>query len=127
MLKVRVTAYKGLLVIDTEPPFERTETFIPRGGTQIGCTLLGTKDQLGISEEALVLLQTVRKSHDAIGDLMWWKAGDQFCFGWIGGVKSLKDPSICEGDRDYGIHPGEYVTIPNDVPEGAKTAIDNDL
>lgn len=123
--KVRITAYKDHLVIETEAPHDKTDNFVPDGDGRIGCVLIGTQELLGVSDEALALLQKVKKGRDAIGDLMWWEAdGGRCCFGWLGGPLCIKDMSDIVGDRDYAVRPGHYVTIPNDVPDGAKGIID---
>lgn len=126
-LKVKVTAYKGCLAIETLPPFDKTDTFIPAGQGNFGCVLMGTTSRLGVSKEALALLKTVKKSRDSLGDVMWWKLAppsEGYCFGWIGGVLAIQDPTQIEGDRDFAVHAGQYVTIPNDTVQGAKDAID---
>ncbi len=124
-VKVRVTAHRGHLIIDTEPPFEQTEEFVPNGDGKIGCVLVGTKELLGVSEEAIALLGKVSKVRDAIGDLMWWRTDDgKACFGWLGGVKAIKKASDAVGDRDYAVREGEYVSIPNEPDPEAAAIID---
>lgn len=125
-MRVKITAYKGILCIETQEPFTQDEDFVPAEGDNPECTLMDTKGNLGVSQEALDLLKTVRPSRDAIGDLMWFPSHkDKFCFGWNGGPLSLKDPKRTEGDRDYKVRDGEYTLIPNDVPEGVKETIEN--
>lgn len=124
-MRVKITAHKGILCIETQEPLTKDGIFTPSGEGRIGCVLMDTRANLGVSQEALDLLKTIRTSRDAIGDVMWFPAQDKFCFGWLGGPLSLKDPKRCEGDRDYKVREGEYTLIPNDVPEGAKQAIEN--
>lgn len=124
-MKVKITAYKGILCIETQAPFDKDDTFLPNNEGRIGCLVMGTKENLGVSQEALDLLKTIRQSRDDIGDVMWWGIKGKFYFGWLGSPLSLKDPKRIEGDRRYTVTEGEYILIPNDVPEGAKEAIDN--
>ncbi len=122
-MKVHITAYKGALCIETQEPIVKDETFVPAGGGNFGCVLMDTKTNLGVSQEALVLLRRVRKNRDSMGDVMWWPVGDKFCFGWMGGPLALKVPGRITGDRDYAVREGAYTLIQNDVPEGAQQAI----
>jgi hypothetical protein len=84
---------------------------------------LNTKETLGVSEEALVLLKTIKRGRDSIGDVDWWAVDDgSSAFGWFGPMCRLIEPAEAETSRQFKI--GEYVSIPNDVPEGARAAID---
>lgn len=121
-IKVRVTAYKDFLVIETENPEAKADYWVPRGDGRIGCIIMG-QERLEVSEEALALLRNIKKSRDAIGDVMWWKAGDKVCFGWFGAPRWILRPAHCEGDRDYAAR--EHVVIPNSVPEVVRKALDD--
>ena len=123
-LKVKVTAYKQNLIIETIDEKE-DENFFPVGGTRIGCTLIETDNLLGMSDEAVELLKTLKKSHDDIGDICAWKTDDnKNCFGWIGGFKKIVNIETAEGDNS-GIADIKHVTIENDVPQEAQDVIDN--
>ncbi len=127
-MRVSITCYKDILCIETHPPFEKDDIFIPSGEGRIGCVLLNTKDNLGISNAALKLLRKIPKSRDAIGDVMWWPAADgKYAFGWLGGPHSLKDPETCEGDRSFAVRDGQFTAIPNQPPIDAKRAINAQL
>lgn len=107
-LKVRVTAYKENIIIETIDSNEYDTDFIPNQMGNIGCQLSNTK-RLGISKEALTLLKQIKVGRDAIGDFMW----DKNTFSWIGSpisIKSLKSV----GDRDFRIQ-DSYIEIENDV------------
>ena len=78
---------------------------------------------VGISAEALELLRKVRRGHDDLGDIDWFRTGTKAAFCWLGGPYRIVDPNKAEGSRSFGIF--EYVQIANDVPEGAKGVIDS--
>jgi hypothetical protein len=107
-IKVQVTTHDGFLIIETIKP-QKDEFFIPAGGQNIGCVLSRTNKFLGMSKEAFELLKTIKTSYDGIGDVMAWKAGEDYCFGWLGGLRSLID--IKTGDVTCSID-----KIPDDLP-----------
>lgn len=123
-LKTKVTAHKGIIVIETKDPVADSD-FIPAGGSKIGCVLANTKDRLGISGEALELLKKIPRSGDDIGDVDSFtsdKSGDVFT--WLGPACRLVDPASASGSRTYDIGNIEFNTIPNEVPKRAAAAID---
>lgn len=128
-VKVKVTAYEGIfLVIDASNAGAKSEEWYPSGDGRIGCVLLDTKKNLGVSEEALALLRTIRRSDDAIGDVDWFATdvpgkGPAHAFGWLGGPRKIVDPTIVTGSRHYHVPADAFVLIPNDVPRDAVTAI----
>jgi hypothetical protein len=125
-LKVKVTAYKQNIIIET---IDRKEdkNFVPFGGSRFGCVLIETDKYLGMSEEAFKLLKTLKKSHDDIGDVTTWKTNDnKDCFAWIGNLKKIVNMEKAEGDKD-GIIDIKHVTIENDVPPEAQKLIDDNL
>jgi hypothetical protein len=125
-LKVKVTAYKQNIIIETLDE-KKDKNFIPVGGTRIGSVLIETNEFLGMSKEAVTLLKTLKKSHDDIGDISTWKTNDnKDCFAWIGNFKKIVNINKAEGDRD-GIIDIKHITIENDVPKEAMNVIDNDL
>lgn len=120
----KVTAYKGNIVIESVALNYVHPKWVPAEGGRIGCIVGDAENHLGVSEEALALLQKVKKGRVAIGDLMWFTANDGLSyFGWLGGSCFLVNAAAAEADRDYAV--GKYVVIPNDVPEGARKAIDS--
>ena len=122
-LKVKVTAYKQNIIIETIDGKE-DKNFVPIGGTRFGCVLIETDKFLGMSKEAVTLLKTIKKSHDAIGDVTTWKTNDnKDCFAWIGNLKKIVNMEKAEGDKD-GIIDIKHVTIENDVPQEAMDIID---
>jgi hypothetical protein len=124
-MKAKVTAYKGILVIEAQEPEKPDPDWVPIGPGKIGCVLCNTKKNLGVSEEALALLALVKRSRDAIGDVDWWAADDGTkVFGWLGGFCRILRPTEIEGSRDYTVFREDCIVIPNDVPEEARKAID---
>ncbi len=122
-LKVKVTAYKQNLIIETIDEKE-DKNFIPVSGSRIGCVLMETDKFLGMSEEAFKLLKTLKKSSDDIGDISAWKTDDnRNCFAWIGNLKKIVNMKTAEGDSS-GIADIKHVTIENDVPQEARDVID---
>jgi hypothetical protein len=121
-----VLAYRGILILHGCSADSR-ENWTPAGDGRFGCVVTDTAKHLGVSPEALELLKTVKPSHDAIGDVDWWKCGDgTYAFGWLGGHLHLVDPAKGSGSRDYVI--GDHVVIENNIPdEGAMKAIDAHL
>lgn len=125
-IRAKVTAYKGILAIEcTEKESTPGETHlsIDQSGV-IGQVIMNTKETLGVSPEALEVLKTIPKGRDSIGDVDWWEVNDgTYAFGWLGGMCRLLEPEGAVTSRQY--KQGDYVEIPNDVPEGAITAIDS--
>jgi len=79
-LKVSVVAYKNKIVIVPRIPEKDTgKGWYPTGGRtgdNLGCVLCDSKKTLGISQEALDLMHRVKRNHDDIGDLGWWRCDD---------------------------------------------------
>ncbi len=122
-LLARITAYKGTLVVEAVELDFVHPMWTPAGGDKIGCLVGDTATFLGVSPEALLLLQSIKPGRDAIGDVMWFNANSGLSyFGWLGSNLMLLDPVVVEGDRNYVIR--TYVSIPNEVPEGARAAVD---
>jgi hypothetical protein len=85
-------------------------------------------EQYRISEEALKLLEKVKRGRDSIGDLDWWECDDgKKAFGWLGGFCRIINPDDVEGSRNYKIFKDDCVIIPNDVPFGAKDVLDEPI
>jgi hypothetical protein len=121
-LKVRVTAHKDWIIIEPLQFDEQKDVFYPVGNGRVGSVLIGTKEYLGMSEEAVKNLKKVKKSHDDIGEVQTFKSVKGDCFSWMGGIRGLFNVTTAEGDKD-GIIDIDHVTIPNDVPEKAMKAI----
>lgn len=124
-MKARVFAYKGYLVLEllvTKSDDEVTST-IDHPGT-FGQVIANTKANLGVSQEAIDLMATVKRGRDSIGDIDWFKlAAGGHAFGWIGGPKAIKQASEIETSRQWNT--GEFINIDNAlIPPEAKAHID---
>lgn len=126
-MHAHITAYKGLLVlelrVDKSIPNEVKVVMNQDKPGNLGQVIMDTTRNLGVSADALELLKKVRRGHYDIGDIDWFRAGDSAAFGWLGSPYRIVDPDAVEGSRTYGIF--GHVTIPNDVPEGARQFIDS--
>lgn len=128
VLVAHVTHHKGFLVIDLKATKSDPKTChlsLDNDGV-IGQVIFDTKVNLGISREAFEAMKLIRPGRDGLGDIDWFKSTKQgHCFSWIGGPKALKQLVDLETSRDWTI--GEYVLIPNDVPDEAKAAVEASL
>jgi len=121
---VKVLSHKGkLYFIPTD--HQPTSNFHPTGGNNMGCVTSDSKKFLQVSQEALDLMRKIKKNHDAIGDISWWRCADgTYAFSWFGAIFRIVDPDDAECDRDFAIPPAEFYTlIPNDVPKEVKKGI----
>jgi hypothetical protein len=124
-MHAEITAYKGRIIIELKvkksiPGEVLTSLDTPRLPGQL---VNNTAKNLGISKEALDLLKSVRKGDGAAGDVDWTRTEEgKTTFGWIGGRCAIFNPETCEGSKRFKV--GGYVTIPNEVPEGARQQLD---
>ena len=126
-LKVKLTAYKGQLIIETQNTENTDPDFVPAGEGRFGCVLSNSKKKLGISKEAMGLLKEIKRGNDGLGDVDAFESGNgNVVFGWIGGQLTITDPKEAVGSREYDTNLLEKnsVRIENEVPEGAMEAID---
>lgn len=95
-LKVKVVAYKGLIVIEPIEPEKGAsakEGWVPMGPERLGSVLCKTKGRLGVSREAFDLLKQIPRGTDCIGDIGWWECGDgSHAFSWFGAIYRVIDP-----------------------------------
>ena len=127
MLHAKVTAHKGILVLEllAEKSIENEVVTTLDTPSTIGQVIMDTGAHLGVSAEALELLKGIKRGHDDLGDVDWFSASDgEAVFGWLGGPKRLCNPTKIEGSSSYSASL-PHVLIPNDVPEGARECIDN--
>jgi hypothetical protein len=124
-MHAEVTAYKGRIVIELKtrrsiPGEVLTSLDTPRMGSQI---IKDTAKNLGVSKEALQLLKTVHRGANAIGDVNWSSSEEgSGNFGWVGGCCAIFSPATCEASSQFKVR--GYVTIDNNVPEGARRQLD---
>lgn len=128
-MQARVTAHRGILVVELvhDPVRERAEQ--GQGPSNMDrlrdlCTVIrDTGKYLGVSAEALMLLRKVKRGIGRIGDFAWYRNDDgKDSFAWMGGPKRLINPEEAETAREYAIL--AHRIIANEVPEGARKAID---
>lgn len=127
-MHAHVTAYKNHLVIEalaTKSIKDEAHLSIDNP-TCFGQVIMNTAKNLGVSAEALELLKYLKRGRDSLGDINWFATtnGTNSAFSWIGGMQAIKDINEIETSRDYVVM--GYVLIPNNVPQGAMEAIDND-
>ncbi|CAG2150516.1 hypothetical protein LMG31506_04210 [Cupriavidus yeoncheonensis] len=124
-MHARITAHKGILVV------ELVQNQVTEDGGRSGLDKLrnlgtivhDTRRYLGVSDEALGLLKIVKRGLDRIGDFAWFRSDDGMDhFAWLGGPKRLVDPKEVATARSYEIL--AHQVIPNEVPEGARAAIE---
>lgn len=120
-MKAKVTEYKGKLVC------ELLVDHSDAAPGSFGQIIFDTANQLGISKEAVKVLETIKAGRDAIGAVDWFESGEGLVFGWIGGPKAVVDPADpeCLAARGYKVFPGKYLDVPNDSAQGAKDYIDS--
>lgn len=120
-----VNAYKGFLVIEllaNKSIKDEVVSTIDTPGV-MGQVIMNTEANLGVSQEALDLLSNMRKCGGSFSEVDWFSVdGGGHAFGWMGGTKALFNASETEVSRTFSI--GAHVVIPNNVPQGAKDAID---
>ena len=121
-MKVKVTEYKNVLIIETLEP-EKDKDFIPvTEPGHIGNVLKNTKKHLGISEEALKFIKGLKSSGDDIGEIDLWKTENgKSCFGWMGPLSRLVGPEAKLSNT--GFQDIDFIESPNKPPTGAKKAI----
>jgi len=125
MTKVTIKSHDGFLIIETENPELVHEAWHQ---TALGCVVCNTETNLGISKEALLILQKVKSGSDDLGDIDWFQSDNEGpVFGWLGTPKTIFHPSEIEGSQDYNpskfIKEEVFVMIDNDVSNDAKSAI----
>ena len=91
--------------------------WVPIAEGRVGCVVMNTAENLGVSPEALSLLKQIPRGRDSLGDVDWFSSVRGDCFSWLGGTKRIVDPSHAEGSRDYAIR--SYVEISNNPPAEA--------
>lgn len=118
-IKVKVTEYKGIVVIETIDPNDFDQDFLGAGQGRYASMLLDNS-RLAISEEAVSIIKNMGRTHDVLGTLV----GDESCFAWCGGplFVFISNEKVC---RDFKMPVG-YQTIKNETSQEAKDNIDAD-
>lgn len=124
-VQARVTAHRGILVVEllAKKSIKGVVTSNIDTPNNLGTVIHNTGTNLGVSAEALALLKTIRKGHDAIGDVDWFRSNDGHDnFAWLGGPKRLMDPATAQAARGYAML--GHKVIPNTASVQAKAAVD---
>lgn len=120
----KITAHKGFLIVEL-----LAKKSIPGAVTTnldkpscVGSFIHKTKDNLGISIEALDILKRLKRSKKGLGEMDWSKdEAGQGLFGWVGGAKRLIDPKLIEVSPSWQIL--EHTSISNEVPSEVKALL----
>lgn len=121
-LNVEITVYGGFLVISTI----NSNGMILPGGGNMGTTLANAKGKVGASKEAIEAICGARKDGGFSQGLDCYGTEENAIFQWFGGQNRLIELSDVEASRDHdpSLFRKIVVEIENNVPEGAKEAID---
>lgn len=117
-IKVKVTEYKGGVVIETINPNDFDQDYLAAGQGRYAC-ILTDNSRLAISEEAAKIIKKMGRTRDVLGTLV----GSENHFAWCGGPFFLfpSDEKVC---RDFKMPVG-YQTIENETSQEAKDVIDS--
>lgn len=128
MLKVRVVTHKAkIVIVPHEPTKDIDKEWHPTTDGRLGCVLGNTKSNLGVSQEALDLLNQVEIGRDDIGDLdWWWCANETYAFSWFGPIFRIINPATAVTARGFKIYREQCVIIANEVPEKARQVVESD-
>lgn len=82
---------------------------------------------VGISKEAYDAMSRLKRGRDCIGDIdVFYTTDDVYCFAVMGGACGIFNINTAVTSRTYRqARLDQYQLIENEVPEGAKDAIDN--
>lgn len=126
MHQARITAHKGILVVELVPDPANGDGTSTDKLRNLATVIHDTGRHLGVSKEALALLKMVKRGLDRIGDFAWFSSDDgKDHFAWLGGPKRLVNPTSVAAARDYAIL--AHRVIPNQVPDGARMAIETNF
>ncbi len=120
-MKVQVFAHsQKLIIVPSDPEQGINDRWWPTGGkngNHLGCVLGDSKARLGVSREALEIMQSIKCGRDAVGDIDWWACDDgTYAFSWWGPIHRIIDPSNAIAARGFGPYPDQCVIIENNVP-----------
>lgn len=116
MTKVNVFVYNGYVGIDANPDAEGIVAHPGNGSLGV----VTEADKVQFSAEAVEALKRIRKSHDDLGDVDIFQAGDKVILGWLGGYKRAFKPEEVEGSSSYDaslIKATEGVEVPQEFKD----------
>lgn len=115
---VKVYMDDDLLTLETTTEKIVEGKLYPAGDGRIGVVLRDSKKYLGVTKDAVPVLEDLFRragcDGDGFGDIDWYESGNVFCFGWLGPNKIQWDPTTFEeADRavDAYFRKGEYRSI----------------
>jgi len=124
-MHAEITAYRGRLIITLLAAHSIPGEVIcskdnPRIPSQV---IYDTARHLGVSKEALRLLDTLPTCKEEACDLNWFRTdGGKTMFFWRGDRYAIFSPDYCCVANDFKIM--EHILIPNRVPAGARAQLD---
>lgn len=123
-----VTAYKNHIVVEYKTKKSNDIVTTPFDTGSLGYVVADV-GCVAISKEAHELLSHIKHSHDDIGDIDIFdldKGG--YAFGTLGGMYFIANVNEAEGSSSFVVPPLEdFQLIENNVPDGAKDAVDNNV
>lgn len=121
-----VTAYKNHIVVEYKTQESNDIVTTPFDTRSLGYVVADV-GCVAISKEAHALLSDIKHSHDDIGDIDIFdldKGG--YAFSTFGGMYVIVNVDEAEGSSSFVVPPiEEFQLMENNVPDGAKDAIDN--
>ena len=98
-MKTKIFEYKGYVGIESHPNADGVIACPKKSNQNLGYVVKAKS--VKISPSALIVLKTIKKSHDAIGDIDIFSSNEGVIVSWIGGNKKLINPNIHEGSSSY--------------------------
>lgn len=121
-----VTAYKNHIVVEYKTKESNDIVTTPFDTGSLGYVVADV-GCVAISKEAHALLSDIKHGHDDIGDIDIFdldKGG--YAFSTFGGMYFIANVDEAEGSSSFVVPPlEEFQLMENNVPDGAKDAIDN--
>lgn len=124
-MHARVSAYRNRLVVElliTQSIIGEAKTSLDHPGAE-GQTILNSKLHLGVSSEALAMLQKVVPGTEPVGDVFWKQsANGNSIFAWRGGPIAAFHPRLAKGASTFGV--GDFFLVPNDPSDKARAVVE---
>lgn len=118
-LKVKIFAYNNFLIFDTYKPYEDigNDWYPVNDKGHIGSTIDFTEKNLGVSLEALKLMEKIKRCSDSIGDISWSISNGRHVLSWIGSLYRIMDVNDSVAARDFRILKDKCVLIENIISD----------
>jgi hypothetical protein len=124
-MKAKLTLYREHFVIEVlrDKISEFDKDIRMMSFTPPATYIVNTLENLGVSQEALVALESLPRKYNLMVDFEWFDEGkDQHVLGYVGSVWSIKKVSDCKVLPTFAIK--DHISIPNDTSPEAKAVID---